>query len=137
MALTAGGGATLLLIQYVAAVWGERAALVRDDLLVMAAICLPIGVWQGYRHSRAYAVQVVRFRQRWRRGRWGEIFGFAIGVALFGAMLGVLCSIVKWLPPAADNAREITLVYIAIGVGSGFIGGFASQLAPITYRVRG
>ncbi len=137
LALVCAGGGALLLIQYAIAAWGDGPALQRERIGVVATVCLAIGLWQGLRRSHVWALEVVRFRQRWRKRQWLYLFGGAVGISLFGAMLGVLISIPKWWPTAADNARELTLVYVAVGAAAGFVSGFGSQFTPICRRAHG
>lgn len=136
LAMTLAAGAMLLAIQHVGFSLGEGPALEFGNIASVLIVCVVLGVWQGYRHSTALALQIVRFRQRWRKGRWVEIFAFAIGIAAFGAMLGVLISIPKWLPPADENASEVTLTYVGMSVLAGFFGGFLFQFTPIPRRPR-
>jgi hypothetical protein len=55
-------------------------------------------------------------------------------VSLFGALLGAALSTPKWLPPASDNAADLTLIYAALGALAGFVGGFGAQFAPVSRR---
>lgn len=135
LALAAGG--MLLLMQHAAFLCGEGPPLKGRYVFIVAAVCLATGLWQGYRDSTALALELVHFRQRWRKGRWVELFGFAAAIALFGAMMGAAVSIPKWLPPPADNAASVTLVFVALGAAAGFLGGFGSQFTPIQRRARG
>ena len=136
LGMTFATGAMLLAIQQVAFALGDKPALEFGKIASVLIMCAVFGVWQGWRHSTVLALQIVRFRQRWRKRRWAEVFGFAIGIAVFGAILGVMISIPKWLPPAAENAGEVTLTYVGMGVVVGFFGGFMFQFTPIPRRPR-
>ncbi len=129
-------GAVLLLLRYAGASLGEEAHLERTDVLGMAAVCLAIGIWFGYRKSHAMALEAVKFRKRWRKGKWSEIFGFAIGLSLAGVALGLIFSVPKWLQPPTGGALEFTLVTVAACSLAGFVGGFGSQFSPVRYRER-
>lgn len=129
-------GAALLAIQQASFALGEGPALPLGKVITVLVACAVIGIWKGWRRSTAWALEIVRFRQRCRKGRWAEVFGFAIGIAVFGAILGVMTSIPKWLPPAADNATEVTLIHVGMGVACGFFGGFLFQFMPFPRRPR-
>jgi hypothetical protein len=93
----------------------------------MAAVCVAIGAWFGYRQGHAVALEAIRFRQRWRRGEWLEISLFAIGLSLASFMLGVILSIPKWLEAPTGGVTEYRLVTIAACDIAGFVGGFGTQ----------
>jgi hypothetical protein len=136
LALTFIGGATILMLRYAGTALGEEQALDGSDIAVMTAVCLAIGVWFGCRQSHAVALEAIRFRQRWRRGEWSEVFGFAIGLSVAGFMLGLILSIPKWLEPPTVGATEYTLITIAACSFAGFVGGFGTQFSPVRYRHR-
>ena len=136
LGLTILCGGVLLLLRYTGAALGDDAQFDRSDAIGMVAVCLAIGVWLGYRKNHAMALAAIKFRQHWRKGQWTEIFGFALGLSLAGAALGLILAVPKWLQPPAGGALEYTLVTVVACSLAGFVGGFGSQFSPVRYRVR-
>lgn len=134
LVLSLVAGAAIFLLQYVAVSLGERPLLRGAEALTFAAVFLVAGLWQGYRHRHAFGLAAIRFRKRLRRRQWVELFGFAVAISIFGALLGLATAIPKWLPPAAENAGELTIVFAAMGAFAGFVGGFGVQFTPVRRR---
>jgi hypothetical protein len=136
LGLTILCGGVLLLLRYAGAALGDDARFDWMDAFGMTAVCLAIGVWFGYRKNHAMALEAVKFRQRWRKGQWTDIFGFALGLSVAGVALGLILSVPKWLQPPAGGALDYTLITVAACALAGFVGGFGSQISPVRYRVR-